>query len=853
LFFVKENIMKNHKFKKIFFLFVSILFLALGVYGNHQQKSRHKAPFKWSNENGRVVVAEIMSNSDYEKGALNRGDALVQMDEFTISKGQQLEFLFDIKKRRTNDTVSFIFQHEQEKYVAVINPVLRYKKQYVVLNMFLGLLFWLIGIFVYIKKMEEKAALVFAWTCISLAVMIMTIWPRYPYSLQSSEYFFSAIFFVVYPLVTALIFYFSVLYPQPKRIMKKFKSIHFAIFLPSVIFISLLETTYFLAIQTKSLDYFNAFTSVYYWFRVYYIFYLVLSIASMVLSYRAAVTKERRNKILWILWGLFFGAAPFLFLWSLPQVLGFSPLIPQEFNYILLTLTPLAFGFSIVKYQVLDIDVVFNRSIVYTILTAIIIGLYLLLVGITGKSLHGLSQGSGNLLIIVFTLFAAIIFSPVKQRVQIFVDKTFYRIKYDYGLAINEFGRSLVTANNEEELFFITIEKMNEAIPMKKIAAAIRENSTNLMTVVNSQGLTNKEKRSLAFEQSAEFIQILENKKSPMVKKGRADLSGIETLPSNSVLEETGIELVFPLITHEQLAGFLVLGQKKSEARYFEEDIQLLAQMIEEAMRALERIKLQETMILERAAKEKLEELNQLKSEFISHVSHELRTPLTSICWSVENMLDGIPEKPSPKMREYLEGVNDCSQHLQRMIENLLDITKIEAGKIEIFPTSLLLKTELQKSIDISRPLAKEKEITFELNLDSELIVRADKDSLRAILTNLLGNAVKYSKPGGKIKIKARLKTEGESFSSVNGAENFVVISVIDSGPGIPKDKQAAIFEKFERINNTADNHKGLGLGLHIVKKLVEVQGGRIWVESEEGKGSVFSFILPVEKVSENE
>ena len=281
-----------------------------------------------------------------------------------------------------------------------------------------------------------------------------------------------------------------------------------------------------------------------------------------------------------------------------------------------------------------------------------------------------------------------------------------------------------------------------------------------------------------------------------------------------------------------------------SGIRYSVEDIELLTSIVNQGLIALERFKTQETMILERAEKEKLKELSDLKSEFISHVSHELRTPLTSIQWSLENLLDGIPEKPSPKITEYLEGIYDSGQHLGRMIENLLDVSRIERGRIEIFPERINIQEEINRVLEILKPLADKKNIRFKTTLQESLWVRADRDRLRDILTNILDNAIKYSNEGDEVEIKIETKIDTKNLKE-KGKE-MVSISVIDHGPGIPKEKQEAIFERFERIRtDKAVREKGLGLGLHIVKKLVELQGGRIWVESEVGKGSLFTFTLP--------
>ena len=178
------------------------------------------------------------------------------------------------------------------------------------------------------------------------------------------------------------------------------------------------------------------------------------------------------------------------------------------------------------------------------------------------------------------------------------------------------------------------------------------------------------------------------------------------------------------------------------------------------------------------------------------------------------------------------------------MIENLLDVSRIEQDRIEIFTEKINIPEEVNKVLEILKPLADKKNIRFKTVQPESLWVRADRDRLRDILTNILDNAIKYSNEGDEVAVKIETKIDTKKLKG-EGKE-MVSISIIDHGPGIPKEKQRAIFERFERIRtDKAVREKGLGLGLHIVKKLIELQGGRIWVESEVGKGSTFIFTLP--------
>ena len=247
-------------------------------------------------------------------------------------------------------------------------------------------------------------------------------------------------------------------------------------------------------------------------------------------------------------------------------------------------------------------------------------------------------------------------------------------------------------------------------------------------------------------------------------------------------------------------------------------------------------------MIVELADKKKLEELNRLKSEFISNVSHELKTPLTSIKGAADNMLDGVAGQLTQKQHKYTEMILNSCNRLIPLIDNLLDISRIEAGKIELSPSYLSLTDlidDVRKEIEI---LAKRKGVTTKIIAESELpTVFADEQRVKQILVNLLDNAIKYTPSRGSVTIKVKEAME---------PEKSIVVRVSDTGVGIPPEHLERIFEKFQQQPFEEKDQHGVGLGLAIAKNLVELHGGHMWVESEVGKGSTFSFTLPVHERS---
>ena len=831
--------------QKSIFIAVSLLCLISGILGVFRQSMRSAMPFEWKEEGNQIFVVKPAVREDTDEIGLEKDDVVLRLNGHSLKDGTELEYqinsikagecvIFDVKRRMTHLSLS-----------SILMP--RYRGRFIIVNALLGLFFWFIGFYTYLKKPLDRAAHMFGWGCLCVSVSVLLLWEGYPYDGKFIGYFLIILYFLLYPLFPAFLLNFTCYYPGKKQILQKFKWIPVFVFIPSVFFVVLLETTYLSSILNYSIVRYHQWVTVHNCFRIYFILYVLLSIACLFYSYIHSDNRESRNKTQWILWGISFGTAPFLILWTLPQVIRQPPFLSFEIINLFLMLIPVSFAISIIKYRMMDIELIINRSIVYSMVTGLIITLYLILVGISGYFFHAVSPSTSHPFVILFTIFAAISFTPLRNQVQNFVDKHFYRIKYNYRLAIQAFGKALSSALDADEVVRLLIQKINDVVPVKKMALVVSGDDNHLYTVWDSMGLTKEEIATLQFNSTDDFINLLDSKRIPMRKEWNYSSRNLAGLPVDMIPEDINVELVIPAVLQEKLSGFLLLGEKLSGKKFSEEDLDLLIPMVEESFLALDRLRLQESFMLERAEKKKLQELNELKSEFVAHVSHELRTPLTSMSWSIENLLDGIPEKPNSKVGTYLKGIQDSCHHLHKMIENLLDITKIEAGKIEMHPSRLKLCHEVKKSIEMIMPVAARKGSRLLNEVAGSLEVVADGDWLQAILINLLDNAVKYSKEGECIRIRAEFVKE-DSGKRKREDEGMVVISVIDKGVGIPSEKQKTIFERFERLKARKSlEEKGLGLGLHIVKKLVELQKGKIWVESEVGKGSTFSFTLPVE------
>ena len=238
---------------------------------------------------------------------------------------------------------------------------------------------------------------------------------------------------------------------------------------------------------------------------------------------------------------------------------------------------------------------------------------------------------------------------------------------------------------------------------------------------------------------------------------------------------------------------------------------------------------------LEISQKQKIE----FKNQFLSHVSHELRTPLTCIHQYVTLLLDGLAGPVAPDQGDHLKTVLKSVNQLHAMIRDMLEAARAESGKMRIEPRCIALGELVHQVVAMLRPSADEKRIGLEVGLDQRLpLILADPDRVLEVLINLVDNAIKFTPPEGAVMLQANL---------VEADPTSVYISVSDTGRGIGPEAKNLIFERLYQDPDAVDNNRsGLGLGLFICKEIVRLHDGRIWVSSEPGQGSTFTFTLPV-------
>lgn len=499
-----------------------------------------------------------------------------------------------------------------------------------------------------------------------------------------------------------------------------------------------------------------------------------------------------------------------------------------------------ATAYAIIRHRFLDIRLLVARTVSFTLLTGVFGLFYAFIYSILSAAF--LTELSLQVVIIstLLALTMAFTFQPLRRAFEILSDRFFYQDLYDAKQLLYRLTLIMASTFELKSLLDQILKELLSQIRLKNGAFVLIEKDQ----VYESASMGYKEPLNIS---NQEVFQLI--------------LSGsffiYDELPDGmlkDILRKSEFQAVAVLVTESTHIGLLGLGEKLSGDVYSQDDfktLQILAPEISIAIqnaKAYEQIKKFNITLQDRVnqathklqeANKKLMELDKLKDDFLSIASHELRTPMTAIRSYVWMALYRPDIKLSEKMTKYLTRILISTERLIVLVNDLLNISRIESGRIEFIPKVFNLIDLAKDAIEDISPKAKEKGVVINIKEQTKLApVFADPDKVSQVLLNLLGNAVKFTAGKGQIAI---------SFYSDN---QFIEVSVTDNGVGIDPSDLSRLFQKFGRLDTSyvaAATSGGTGLGLYICKSLVEQMGGKIWAVSQgQGKGSTFTFSLPV-------
>lgn len=413
---------------------------------------------------------------------------------------------------------------------------------------------------------------------------------------------------------------------------------------------------------------------------------------------------------------------------------------------------------------------------------------------------------------------------------------------------LQKLSRAISTTLEENQIFKMVEANYLENLGFEKTCAFLWDSQKNEFSLQVSIGYSVEEAAYIKTAITADknfFLNLIRKEKttSSMSLTDSALKTKIE-----KILRSTAF-VIAPILPKEGEKGFFAVATENADTSITDGDEELITILANEIGQALENARLfEKTWRAQQQLEQKVEErtreltnalnavktLDKRKSDFVSSVSHELRTPLTSIKGYAAILLTGKLGTLPPQAKERLEKINRHSDELGHIVNSLLDISRIESGKMAMNLGKHNLKEIAGKTDDLLSGQLKENKIDFNINISPDLSVLADPEQIGRVLINLIGNAMKFTPAGGKISISARSLNDG-----------MIQIDISDTGCGIALEDQEAIFEEFYRVENAINQEvKGTGLGLALVKRIIKAHQGKIWVKSTLGAGSTFSFTI---------
>ena len=590
-----------------------------------------------------------------------------------------------------------------------------------------------------------------------------------------------------------------------------------------LLFIATLSSTplFIHHIELKSYGYAPIFGIPFYPLALMAYTWIALGVYNMLRAYKRSTVYEERNRLLYIVVATLFPVIGTLF-----------DLFPTF--YPMSILGNLAFSIlttvAIRRYRLLDIQMALRRGLAYLIMSALVALPY---VGIIFFFTRVLDFGEMQpLLYLALLLILAFVLQPLWSQIQRVVDRFFFRERYDYFKALEDFSQRTRTITHLDRLASELINLIVSAMRASRVCLLLPSEKGNLVPVAYS-GPAGKGTPVILIHRDSPLLLWLER------NEGYLEYRSFDLTPQLQVmtpmekreLRELG-ELFIPLKVREKLSGLLVLGPKLSESPYSGEDIRLLSMIADQTAVIMDDARL---YALEKAQVEELQRLDEMKTEFLQVVAHQLKTPITSIK-AATGMLSEVTGESAMRER-LLSSIVRGAEALEKLVTDILEFGKMKSGVIELRRAPADLGRLVRDVAALVSPAIKRKEQNLELDLPpSGPVAVIDGQRLEQALLNLLANANTYTSLGGNIAV--RLQTDGDS----------VRFQVEDNGPGIPQEYQEKIFEPYHHIRESNGQLRGgTGLGLAIARSLVELHGGRLWVESTPGQGSTFIFTLPLQ------
>ena len=733
------------------------------------------------------IVESVDASGLASEAGINVGDKPIEVNDQPaqtfLDKYEKAGVVFG----RLIKELTVIDNYGQQKSVTLENSPLPWKTLIELATWFTAcIIFWLTGFYVFFKRPRNLAALLLCICGLAVGLALsgtMAVERAIP----------TAVWFEIAATVIGpwLLLHFFLILPE-ERTWLRGNPLVYLIYLPAAITLILFPLIGYADGQP-----FPGFRT----FRLFeYGVGFLAAAGGAFFNYFSAASIRTRQQMKIVLISCLIALVPLLLLNLLPAAMQERIIIPPGFSILFLVFIPLGMGYAVVTQKLLDIDVVIRRGMIYGLITLVMAAFVSVAIFLVATFNTSIGTPIQILAALIVGGIASVLFGPIKKRVEILIDKLFYKDRYDYRQVIQSLSIALNSVNSLSDVSRLIVGTTINTLNLIGGCLFVKTQSDSLEIIASQGTFIDADKQ--------EHLRVLISQPNGMIE-----------FPNLATAIDSEVAFITRLVRGEQEIGVFCLSHKTSRQHFSSDDLYLI-----QGISSVSSIALHSAMLIRDVS---------VRDTFVSIASHELRTPLTAITGYADLLLRRDP--PEATRRKWLKNILDNGQSINAMANDLLNVTRIQSGKIALKLERLKLSDILSEQIDIAKEFTDKHEFIVDIEPHLPDMV-VDRDKFGQVVANLLSNAVKYCPNGGRITLSAHH----------NPSQNCVVVSVTDKGFGISPEDQKSLFTTFHRIQRPeTQGIRGSGLGLFIAKEWTEAMGGKIWVESELNKGSTFFLAVP--------
>ena len=470
----------------------------------------------------------------------------------------------------------------------------------------------------------------------------------------------------------------------------------------------------------------------------------------MVYGYQKSDSERERERVKWLLWGITMGSTPYICLHALPMVITGTPLLPVEVTRLFSVVTPIAMSFVVIRHKWLDVDIIIRRSLLYVLLATMMIIIYAVIGIFIGQRVEERWPETGPFVPIVATTIAAMLFTPTRQGFAQLIDRVIFKIRYNHNQALAALRAELRQVDDHQQIVDLLTSFLNRHLRPNSSAVLLQDDDEVFQA--NTTG------------ESEPPVGVLPAGVRVMALPGMTARPTLETDGFPASWLNDGFVLAQAVEAEGVRFGHLLLGEKSTGRSYVAEDLDLLAEASREAAIYAHRISLKKDFVDEVVARHRVEEMNRFRTQFFAQFAHDLRSPLTSINWAARNILDGVVGEVSEPMKEYLEGIENSARQLVRLVNNLLEATRLESKMPEVEFEQVNLAGTVMESISKIKATADMKKLDLVVESPAAAPVYGNEEKLLEMVDNLIENAIRYAPPETRIDIRLQSEDDHTEF-----------------------------------------------------------------------------------------